>query len=283
MRRPIVFIAAIAALALVAIIAIGVRNGRADPVRRTAAIALPDWPRGAAPVRVMLLSDLHYGNWSTDRARLERVVAQVAAARPDLVLIAGDLLAGYGRDDAPARAREVAAALGRLAPPLGTFVVFGNHDAEVGDVLRHALAKAGIHATENVAVRAGPLGLGLSGDTAAGTARLGPVFVGLDRLARRAPLARVYLTHAPSLVQFLPADHALLLAGHTHCGQIVLPIVGPLINVSRVDGNRYRCGLIRDGGRIVVVSAGIGTSNVPLRFGAPPDMWLLTLGPAATR
>ena len=56
MRRPIVFIAAIAALALVAIIAIGVRNGRADPVRRTAAIALPDWPPGAAPVRVMLLS-----------------------------------------------------------------------------------------------------------------------------------------------------------------------------------------------------------------------------------
>lgn len=277
------FVAAIAALVLVATIAIGVRNGRADPVLRTAAIALPDWPRGAAPVRVMLLSDLHYGNWSTDRARLERVVAQVAAARPDLVLIAGDLLAGYGRNDAAGRAQEVAAALGRLAPPLGTFVVFGNHDAEVGDVLRDALAKAGIHATENVAVRAGPLGLGLSGDTAAGTARLGPVFVGLDRLARRAPLARVYLTHAPSLVQFLPADHALLLAGHTHCGQIVLPIVGPLINVSRVDGNRYRCGMIRDGGRIVVVSAGIGTSNVPLRFGAPPDMWLLTLGPAATR
>ena len=276
MRRPIAFVAAIAALILLLTIAIGVRNGRADPVLRSAAIGLPDWPRGAPPVRVMLLSDLHYGNLSTDRARLERVVAAVAAARPDIVL-----LAGYDQRATPARAQVIAAALSRLAPPLGTFVVFGNHDEEAGAALRGPLIAAGIHAEDNVAVRAGPLGLGLAGDTSAGTAQLGPVYVGLDKLAWRAPLARVFVTHSPDLVQFLPADHALLLAGHTHCGQIVLPLIGPVMTVSRINGNRYRCGLIREGGRIIVVSAGIGTSNVPLRFGAPPDMWLLTLGPVS--
>ena len=281
MRRPIAFVAAIAALILLLTIAIGVRNGRADPVLRSAAIGLPDWPRGAPPVRVMLLSDLHYGNLSTDRARLERVVAAVAAARPDIVLIAGYLLAGYDQRATPARAQVIAAALSRLAPPLGTFVVFGNHDEEAGAALRGPLIAAGIHAEDNVAVRAGPLGLGLAGDTSAGTAQLGPVYVGLDKLAWRAPLARVFVTHSPDLVQFLPADHALLLAGHTHCGQIVLPLIGPVMTVSRINGNRYRCGLIREGGRIIVVSAGIGTSNVPLRFGAPPDMWLLTLGPVS--
>ncbi|WP_298669368.1 metallophosphoesterase [uncultured Sphingomonas sp.] len=277
MRRWIVLVVALAGLAALA--GLGLRNARADPVVRTAAIALPDWPDGAAPVRVALLSDLHFGNLATDEARLARVVALTNAQRPDIVFIAGDILAGYRDADARARAAPVAHILHGLRAPLGVFVVFGNHDDAGGGAVPRALAGAGLGATQNVAVRAGPLALGLSGDTSAGTARLGPVYVGLDKLRRRVALATVFVTHSPDLMQFLPTDHALLLAGHTHCGQIVLPLIGPLINVSRVSGNLYRCGLIRAGGRILVVSAGIGTSNVPLRFGAPPDLWLLTLGP----
>ncbi len=45
-------------------------------------------------------------------------------------------------------------------------------------------------------------------------------------------------------------------------------------------GKRYACGLIREGGKTLVVGAGLGTSGIPLRFGAEPEMWLLTLGPA---
>lgn len=278
MRGRIALALLLAAFALVA--AIGLRNARADPLVREAAIALPDWPPGARPVRVALLSDLHLGNLATDETRLARVVAIVNARRPDVVLIAGDMLAG--NDDATARAlaMPVARILRGLRAPLGVYAVFGNHDEAGGGAVPRALARAGLSATENIAVRAGPLGLGLSGDTAAGTARLGPVFLGLDKLRRTRPLASVFVTHSPDLVQFLPRDHALLLAGHTHCGQIVLPVLGPLLNVSRTNGNRYRCGLVHDGGRIVVVSAGIGTSNLPLRFGAPPDLWLLTLGPS---
>lgn len=68
----------------------------------------------------------------------------------------------------------------------------------------------------------------------------------------------------------------LLLAGHTHCGQIVLPLYGP---VAQVAAPRYRCGIVHERGNMIVVTAGLGTSTVPLRFGAPPDLWVLTLGP----
>ena len=90
--------------------------------------------------------------------------------------------------------------------------------------------------------------------------------------------ARVVLTHDPDPAAYLPPG--LVLAGHTHCGQVVLPVIGSVESVS-TQGNRFACGLIRDRGRVVVVGAGIGTSNLPIRIGAAPDWWLLTLGPVS--
>jgi predicted MPP superfamily phosphohydrolase len=69
-----------------------------------------------------------------------------------------------------------------------------------------------------------------------------------------------------------------MLAGHTHCGQIRLPLVGALLTESAY-GQRYVCGRVDEDGRTLIVSAGLGTSIVPLRLGAPPDMWLVTIGP----
>ena len=67
----------------------------------------------------------------------------------------------------------------------------------------------------------------------------------------------------------------LVVAGHTHCGQIVLPLLGPPIAVA---APRYRCGIVREAGRTTIVTAGTGTSVLPFRLGAPPDWWLLTVG-----
>jgi predicted MPP superfamily phosphohydrolase len=94
--------------------------------------------------------------------------------------------------------------------------------------------------------------------------------------------ARLILTHSPDIAPTLPDEIPLLLAGHTHCGQVVLPLLGPVAEVSRF-GARYRCGIRREGNRVVVVTAGLGTSGGPFRLGAPPDLWLLTLGPAPRR
>lgn len=68
-----------------------------------------------------------------------------------------------------------------------------------------------------------------------------------------------------------------MFAGHTHCAQIRLPVYGAIGSVSRY-GPRYECGLIRENGRAILVTAGVGTSIMPLRIGARPDMWLVRLG-----
>ncbi|MBA3880833.1 MAG: hypothetical protein C0500_14075 [Sphingobium sp.] len=65
--------------------------------------------------------------------------------------------------------------------------------------------------------------------------------------------------------------------GHTHCGQIVPPLVGPVATASRY-GERYRCGVVEEGGKRLIVTAGIGTSILPFRLGAPADLWVIEVG-----
>ena len=90
--------------------------------------------------------------------------------------------------------------------------------------------------------------------------------------------ARVVLSHSPDPFPSQPPDVDFMLAGHTHCGQIRLPLIGALSTMSAY-GDRYACGPIRENGRTLIVSAGLGTSILPLRLGAVPDMWLIRLGP----
>ena len=92
------------------------------------------------------------------------------------------------------------------------------------------------------------------------------------------PGPRLVLSHSPDIVPLLPARIPLVLAGHTHCGQIRLPLVGRISTASRF-GERYACGRIDEAGRTILVTAGLGTSIVPLRYGVPPDLWVVTLGP----
>jgi uncharacterized protein len=247
------------------------REGRLDPVVRRATVHLPDWPRGKAPVRVLLLSDIHMGSAAMDAARLDRIVDQANALTPDLVLIAGDFV--YGNDPiAGARAaQQLVAPLSRLRAPLGVVAVSGNHDYWAGnDSLPPALKRAGVTLLDNEAIVRGPLAIGGLADGYTLHARIPATMAALDQLAG----AKIVLTHAPEITPYLPGKAHLVLAGHTHCGQMVVPWLGPL---SRVPRARYGCGWTRDRDRLNLVTAGVGTSILPLRLGADPDMWLLTL------
>jgi uncharacterized protein len=256
------------------LLAWGLLEARSDPVVRRATIAMADWPAGAAPVRVVLISDIHAGTLSVPPDRLRRIVARVNALAPDLVLIAGDSMPGH-KAITPASATERLAPLAELRARLGVVAVPGNHDhwTELAST-RAALEAAGATLLANEAAVYGPLVIGAVDDDYSRHADPERVVA----MARRLPGARVILTHSPDIAPGLPADFGLLLAGHTHCGQAVIPWYGPVTSVSKY-GDRYRCGIVREGGRVVVVTAGIGTSGPPLRFNARPDLWLLELGP----
>ena len=273
MLRRLALLFAVLAVAGAGLAAYAFLEARRDPVLRTATLALPDWPADTPPLRVALLSDLHLGDATTDPARLARTVALVNRASPDLVVIAGDFL--HGHDPAAVDAHALTGPLSGLRARFGVVAVLGNHDWWLGPApIRRALAAARVTVVENGAVVRGPLAIGGLGDDYTHHDRLPQTLAAMRRL----PGARLILAHTPDAMPRLPADVSLLLAGHTHCGQIVFPLIGAPVSVSRW-GNRYRCGIVREGRHTVVVGAGIGTSGPPLRLGAPPDLWLLTLGP----
>ena len=153
--------------------------------------------------------------------------------------------------------------------------MLGNHDHwRNAAQTRAALAAAGIRPLANEAVTAGPLAVGGLDDAFTGHHDLPATLARLRAL----PGAKILLSHSPDPFAQLPGEVSLMLAGHTHCGQIVLPLVGQLETASDY-GRRYACGLVRERGKTLVVGAGLGTSVLPLRIGARPDLWLLELGP----
>ncbi|MDF2605546.1 metallophosphoesterase [Sphingomonas sp.] len=250
------------------------REAHRDPVIRRASIPLPGWPAGRPPVTVALASDIHIGGGAMDGARLDRIVAQINAAAPDLIVLAGDFIDGHDAETARDNAPVLTQALRGLRAPLGAIAVLGNHDHDSDPArIAAALAAANISVLDNAATQRGPLAIGVVGDAYSGNDDLPVTLRALARLDG----ARLLVTHSPDIAPDMPADASLLLAGHTHCGQIVLPLLGALWVPSRF-GDRYRCGIVREGARTVLTTAGLGTSLLPLRYGAPPDVWLLRLG-----
>lgn len=265
---------AIAAFLLIGTIALsGYHNARINPVIRRTYVALPRWPANAAPVTVVLISDFHLGNVAMDTPRLQRMVGLIDALHPDLILIAGDLVAGRGKAEARRHSSDLKTILQRLHAPLGIIAVLGNHDHETDPaLLARTLRRANITVLANQAVSRGTLAIGGLDDPATGRDRPAKMLAELDALRG----ARLVIAHSPKPIWRLPHDGMLLLAGHTHCGQIVIPLLWEF--VAQIPD--FRCGIVRDRHRTTIVTAGLGTSRIPMRFGAPPDLWLVTLGPA---
>lgn len=277
MKRPFALAALVVALIAGIGFLVGWRNARADPVVRRADIALPDWPAGAPPITLALMSDIHMESAAMDERRLARIVGQVNALHPDLVALAGDFIEGRGVGEAARAIPLLERPLSRLKAPLGTVAVLGNHDhwtdpAPLAAMLRRIGAMVLINQGRDV----GPLAVGGLDDPATNHDRIAPTQAALATLRG----AGVMVAHSPDVAVKLSRRTTLLLAGHTHCGQVVLPLIGAPVEVTNP---RYRCGIVRDPHRLTIVTAGLGTSNLPIRFGAPPDVWLVRVGPIPTR
>ena len=275
MRRRLLIAFALLLLAGLLLLGWGYRQARADPVVRRAQVAMPGWPADAAPIRAVLISDIHVAGPDIPPARLRHIVARINALAPDVVLIAGDLVSDKRTATRHYPTAEAIAPLAGLRPRLATIAVLGNHDhwRDAGAVAA-ALEKAGIRLLDNDAVAVGPLAVGGLDDDYTGQDDLPATLAAMAAL----PGVPVLLSHSPDPFPQVPRSVPLTVAGHTHCGQIALPLIGPVSTMSE-HGDRYACGLVREDGKILVVGAGLGTSLLPLRIGAPPDLWLLELGP----
>ena len=268
----------LAALLALTVLGAGYWNATRDPIVRRATLTLADWPQGAPPVSLLLISDTHVAGPDMPPSRLRRIFDSLNKLNPDVVLLAGDFISEKRVATRLYPPDELTAPFAVLRSWLGVFAVMGNHDHwSNAPAIAAGFRKANVVVLSNEAVRVGPVIIGGVDDEFTGHDNLAATFAAMDALGRG---PRVILSHGPDIVPHLPAPVAFVAAGHTHCGQIALPVIGAITYVSRY-GSRFACGLINDRGQRVVVAAGLGTSIVPLRFGAPPDVWLITLAPPA--
>jgi predicted MPP superfamily phosphohydrolase len=247
-------------------------EARMMPLLRETTIELPGYPADAPPLRVALLTDTHMGGPDQSPARLERIVAAVNALKPDLILLGGDY---KGEPKLPgfSYSREAAVApLARLSAPLGVVAVLGNHDHwDDAAAWTRLLQHAGITVLRNAAVRRGPVVVGGIDDAYSGHDDVEATLASARALG--GPL--IVLSHGALPFKQAAGPLPAFLAGHTHCGQIALPFFGP-VYLPYKHPLRYACGRYDEPGKTIVVSGGVGTSNVPLRLNAPPDYWLVT-------
>lgn len=256
------------------------------------------WPADL-PLKIAVIADIHACDPWMSLERIEAIVDQANALRPDLIVLLGDYVAGHHYVTRLIPADEWARVLMGLKAPLGVHAVMGNHDywddkvvqrAGQGTTVAHrALQAAGIPVYENNVVRLVKDGrsfwLAGLGDQLAyapaqryGRARR----FGADDLA--AALAKVtddapviLLAHEPNIAWRVPARVALQLSGHTHGGQIRLfgwsPALPQQYAVQLAYGHfQLKCD--------VIVSGGLGCSILPVRVGVPPEIVEVTLGRA---
>jgi predicted MPP superfamily phosphohydrolase len=203
------------------------------------------------------------------------VVVRTNAQRPDVTVLLGDFIHKQSeRWFVPPEA--TAEKLARLHARYGVVSVLGNHDWWYdGPRVRAAIESAGIRVLENDAVS---LGDGASRFWVAGVGDLYTRHVDIEAALSAVPEndAVILLTHNPDMFPGVPARVAVTLAGHTHGGQVVLPLIGRPI-VPSIYGQRYAYGLVVENRRSLFVSPGIGTSIAPVRFGVPPEISIVTL------
>jgi predicted MPP superfamily phosphohydrolase len=247
------------------------------------------WP-DQLRLRIVILTDFHLCEPFMNARRLGAICTQANSLGGDLILLLGDFLSGP-RFSRPVKG-DWTAPLKTLSAPLGVHAILGNHDYDRErkrgtTAVERALIAAGIPVYVNRAKRIqhGGQGFWLAG--------LGDQYAFLPEGSSHEPgygaddlpatLAQVtsdepilLMAHEPDIFAELPDRVALTMSGHTHGGQVKLFGHAPVVP-SRF-GKRFLHGHIVEDGRHLIVSAGLGYSNLPIRFGAPAEIVVVELG-----
>ncbi|MFC4452623.1 metallophosphoesterase [Deinococcus sonorensis] len=243
------------------------------------------------PLRVVQLSDLHYGNFIGART-VRRWVDAVLQEQPELIVITGDFLdSGMGLRRKDQLLRELA----RLSAPLGVYAVYGNHDwtslntqAARASFARR-LEEVGIQVINNAGVQLRPdLYLAGTDDWWFGNQDTAAMMAGYQGGAA------LLLSHNPDFLPNVPPQISLTLCGHTHGGQVQLPLLGAVKRAS-LYGTRFLEGWVNtapaqpsaaDGSiprtppRTIrgYISHGLGVTGVPLRLACPAELTVFDFG-----
>ena len=247
------------------------------------------WPPGLK-LKIAVVADIHACEPWMSAARVRHIAEATNALKPDLIALLGDFAGGHNYVTAPVMPDAWGEALSILKAPLGIHAVLGNHDwwhgalprlrGDNGETVRRTLRAAGFAVMENDALRLEKDGqafwlLGL-GDQMAfrhvgrpGTEGIDDLDGTLRKLTDDAPA--IMMAHEPYIFPQVPDRIALTLCGHTHGGQVNVPLIASALRRGRAPrGPVY--GHVARGDANMVISGGLGTSILPVRFLRPPEI-----------
>ena len=234
-------------------------------------VFIRDLPERFENFRITQITDIHHSRIvGIDEVR--RVVELAQSTRPDLIALTGDYTTTYRRYIEPC-----AEALGGLSAPEGVWAVLGNHDHYTDrELTTRALESNHIPVLNNTntTLKRGPESLQLAGidDWSWAGTDWRRAFHGIDR-----GRPTVLLSHQPNVLDVAETrDVSLILSGHTHGGQINIPLIGSPAQLATKD-LKYAHGLFRKGETQLYVSSGTGVIGLPVRLGVRPEIAVLRL------
>jgi predicted MPP superfamily phosphohydrolase len=227
-------------------------------------VPVADLPSSLAGVRIGFLTDIHCSQW-TSAEDVQRAASRLNDEHPDLIILGGDYVTWGDRQYVQASAE----ALGSLSAPYGVFGILGNHDDDRD--MPAALATRGIGVLRDARTT-----LAIHNETVdlIGIRFWTKRYADIAPLMRGASRTSILLAHDPRrLAEAAALNIPLALSGHTHGGQVVLPLAGP------VAARKFPiiAGVGRRDKTTMFVSRGFGTVYVPVRINCPPEIAVLTL------
>jgi predicted MPP superfamily phosphohydrolase len=240
------------------------------------AITIDSWPKELSGLRIAMIGDVHTDKKYINEAKLQRIVELTNQQNPDLIVLLGDYNTGGRGNPQHVEPDVTARYLKNLKAPLGVYAILGNHDWWYdGEKIRHAFEDQGIPIIDDDVKELNWHGRSF---WLAGLADLWTRPQHVAQTIAKAPAGStvIALTHNPDVFPTVPRTVPLLLAAHTHGGQVNIPLIGTPVVPSRF-GSKYTAGHVFEDNHHLFVTTGIGTSIMRVRFLVPPEIMILTV------
>lgn len=220
-------------------------------------------------LKIVFAGDFHVG--PKDMDRLDNIILEINRQKPDLIILGGDYTKGHEKHSSMP-IEKIARKFSELEAPYGIYAVLGNHDNWYGKKeVMAALTKHHIQVLDNESREIHFQGQIL---TLVGVSDFLTDTVDFVKAFENVTGEIILITHSPDVFPNSPQT-LLILAAHTHGGQINLPIIGAPVIPSKY-GQHYGKGMIQEKQRKMIVTQGLGTSILPIRINCPPEIVSLT-------